>query len=76
MSSDMILKVQIWGIKLGIYQIKVKVETHALLKNMPGKNHTKMLGAELSTITEYLMTGETNEEVFILLLCFLNRTDF
>ena len=26
MSSDMILKVQIWGIKLGIYQIKVKVK--------------------------------------------------
>ena len=26
MSSDMILKVQIWGIELGIYQIKVKVK--------------------------------------------------
>ena len=43
---------------------------------MPGKNHTKMLGAELSTITEYLMKGKTNVEVFILLLYFLNRTDF
>ena len=26
MSSDMILIVQIWGIELGIYQIKVKVK--------------------------------------------------
>ena len=81
----MILKVQIWGKELGMYQIKVKVKLRGevpknkpmpFCKNIPGKNHTKMLGAELSTTIEYLMMGKTNVEVFILLLYFLNRTDF
>ena len=78
----MILKVQIWGIELGIYQIKVKVKLRGEVrcptrnscpseKNIPGKNHTKMLGAELITVTEYLMMGENQCGSLYLIVVFL-----
>ena len=85
MSSDMILKVHIWRIKLGIYQIKVKIKLRCKVpkkelmpfwKNIPGKKHTKMLGAELSTITEYLMTGENQCGSLYLIIVFLKPNWF